>query len=385
MTYNNDKKITVAICTYNRADMVLSLVNELRAQRVNPDKLSLLVIDNSDCPNHTNVLAKSLSEFDKLKFVHIDPPSLSRARNEAIRLCETRYLAFIDDDATPCESWVRSMLEVFETNSPAVVGGPISLKWPGQGPPEWLSSEEMGYLGQLDLGATERWLCDSEFVFGGNMAFDMLALRKIGGFSPTLGRMGAHPLLSMEEIALQKELRKYGFRVRYSPSAHVFHLVQEDRLSRNWFRARAAWQMVSESLTLESPMPADARCAKLIDLGEQQGVAWLLPALFKVNNAINFSAQLGFLANLIALLLQAKAYDDLELELYFSQVDAGGDEIESLIEQCRSLALQRDRLKEAVANRDEILNSTSWRVTAPLRIVVNQVRRLLASKRENKT
>ena len=205
------------------------------------------------------------------------------------------------------------------------------------------------------------------------MAFDILALRKIGGFSPTLGRMGAHPLLSMEEIAVQKELRKYGFRVRYSPSARVFHLVHEDRLSRNWFRARAAWQMVSEALTLESPMPADARCAKLIDLGEQQGVAWLLPALFKANNAVNFSAQLGFLANLIALLLQAKAYDDAEIERYFSQVDAGGDEIESLIEQCKSLALQRDKLNEAAANRDEILNSTSWRVTAPLRIVVNQV------------
>lgn len=63
------------------------------------------------------------------------------------------------------------------------MAGPISLKWPGRGSPEWLSSEEMGYLGQLDLGATERWLCDSEFVFGGNMAFNMLALREIAGFS----------------------------------------------------------------------------------------------------------------------------------------------------------------------------------------------------------
>jgi len=375
MTDHNDKKLTVAICTYNRADMALARVHELRAQSGYSDLLRLLVIDNSDHSNHTNLLAKRLGEFDKLKFVHIDPPSLSRARNEAIRLCETRYLAFIDDDAIPCEGWVRSILEVFEANSPAVVGGPISLKWPGQGPPEWLSSEEMGYLGQLDLGATERWLCDSEFVFGGNIAFDISALRNIGGFSPTLGRMGAHPLLSMEEIAVQKEIRKYGFRVRYSPSVHVFHLVHEDRLSRNWFRARTAWQTVSEALTLESPMPADARCKKLIDLGEQQGMAWLLPVLFKSNNTAKFSGQLGFLANLTALLLQAKAYDDGEIEPYFTQVNAGGDEIARLIEQCQSLALQRD---DALKNRDEILKSTSWRVTAPLRVIVNQVRRLLA-------
>jgi len=342
-----------------------------------------LVIDNSDNSNHTNFLAKHLGEFDKLKFVHIDPPSLSRARNEAIRLCETRYLAFIDDDAIPCEGWVRSILEVFEANSPAVVGGPVSLKWPGQGPPEWLPSEEMGYLGQLDLGATERWLCDSEFVFGCNMAFDILPLRKIGGFSPALGRMGAHPLLSMEEIEVQKELRKYGFRVRYSPSARVFHLVHEDRLSRNWFRARAAWQMVSEALALESPMPVDARCAKLINLGEQQGVAWLLPALFKADNAVNFSGQLDLVANLIALLLEARAYDDGEIESYLTHVDAGGDEIERLIEQCKSLALQRDAAFKFYHH--EILNSTSWRVTAPLRFVVNQVRRLLAGKHESKT
>jgi len=141
--------------------------------------------------------------------------------------------------------------------------------------------------------------------------------------------------------------------------------------------------MVSESLTLESPMPADARCAKLINLAEQQGVAWLLPALFKANNAVNFSAQLGFLANLIALLLQARAYDDEEIERYFTRLDAGGDEIESLIEQCKSLALQRDKLLQIAANRDELLKSTSWRVTAPLRIVINQVQRLLAAKRES--
>ena len=380
---DNDIKITVAICTYNRADMTIALVHELSVQSVYPTMLRFLVIDNSNDPNHTNLLTKRLGEVDNLTFVHIDPPSLSRARNEAIRLCETRYVAFIDDDATPCEGWVKSMLDVLEANSPAVVGGPISLKWPCQGPPEWLSSEEMGYLGQLDLGATERWLSDSEFVFGGNMAFDILALRKIGGFSPNLGRMGTHPLLSMEEIAVQKELRKNGFRVRYSPSARVFHLVHEDRLSRNWFRARAAWQMVSESLTLGSPMPVDERCAKLIDLSQQQGISWLLPALFKANNAVNFSAQLGFLANLIALLLQARAYDDEEIERYFTRLDAGGDEIESLIEQCKSLALQRDKLLQIAANRDELLKSTSWRVTAPLRIVINQVQRLLAAKRES--
>jgi glucosyl-dolichyl phosphate glucuronosyltransferase len=385
---NNDKKLTVAICTYNRADMALARIQELRAQRVPSELLRFIVIDNSDDLYHTNLLAKYLDKSDNLKFVHIDPPSLSRARNEALRLCETRYLAFIDDDAIPCEGWVRSILDVFEANSPAVVGGPISLKWPAQGPPEWLPPDEMGYLGQLDLGGTERWLCDSEFVFGGNMAFDMLALRKIGGFSPALGRTGAHPLLSMEEIAVQKELRNSGFRVRYSPDARVFHLVHEERLSRNWFRARAAWQMVSEAIALENPMPATAHCAKLMDLGEQQGVASLLAAFFKADNAVQFSRQLSFLTSLIALLLQAKEYDDKEIEQYFTHVDAGGDEIERLRERCINLERQKDDLIEqckeaynlynlAAENRYQLLNSASWRITAPLRIVGTQVRRAI--------
>ena len=369
--------------------MAIACVRNFYAQSADPDKFRLLVIDNSDQSNHTDFLAERLDEFDKLQLVHIEPPSLSRARNEAIRLCETRYLAFIDDDAIPCDGWVASILEAFEANSPAVVGGPVSLKWLGQGPPEWLSEEGMGYLGQLELGATERWLCDSEFVFGVNIAFDIFALRKIGGFNPALGRMGTHPLLSMEEIAVQKELRKLGFRVRYSPGARVFHLVHEDRLTRNWFRARTAWQMVSEALTLESPMPVEARCAKLIELGERQGVAWLLPALFKANDAVKFSGQLGFLANLIALLLQAKAYDDEKIESYFAQVDAGGTEVERLIEHSKCLALQKDCLieqyREAAANREELLNSTSWRVTAPLRIVVNHMRRILAPNGGNET
>jgi len=113
MTDDKNNKLTVAICTHNRSDMAIACVRNFYAQSTDPDKFRLLVIDNSDQSNHTDFLAERLDEFDKLQLVHIEPPSLSRARNEAIRLCETRYLAFIDDDAIPCDGWVRSILEVF--------------------------------------------------------------------------------------------------------------------------------------------------------------------------------------------------------------------------------------------------------------------------------
>lgn len=63
-----------------------------------------------------------------------------------------------------------------------------------------------------------------------------------------------------------------------------------------------------------------------------------------------------------------------------------GEAIENIVRLMEQL-----RAKNAVPissqsepSREKLLNSTSWRVTAPLRIVVNQMRRLLTGKRESK-
>ncbi|HLY55634.1 MAG TPA: hypothetical protein VKS60_08760, partial [Stellaceae bacterium] len=53
-------------------------------------------------------------------------------------------------------------------------------------------------------------------------------------------------LLSNEEIDLLRRIREKKGRIIYAPLAKVAHLVEAKRLTRTWFRKRAAWQAVSD-------------------------------------------------------------------------------------------------------------------------------------------
>src|SRR5208282_516376 len=162
-------------------------------------------------------------------------------------LCETDYIAYIDDDAVPYPEWLAAIIEAFETTDAAVVAGPILPVWPGP-IPEWLPTKYAGCLTILNHGPADRPLREGEFAFGANMAFAVEALRAIGGFNLGIGRTGARNLLSEEEIEIQLVLRDRGYTSFYAASAKVSHVVHRDRVSRSYFRARMSWQGVSALL-----------------------------------------------------------------------------------------------------------------------------------------
>jgi hypothetical protein len=55
--------------------------------------------------------------------------------------------------------------------------------------------------------------------------------------------------MSGNEVHLQQQLRRAGFRIRYEPGAVVDHLVQADRRSPRWVIRRAYWQGRVEAVT----------------------------------------------------------------------------------------------------------------------------------------
>jgi hypothetical protein len=57
---------------------------------------------------------------------------------------------------------------------------------------------------------------------------------------------------------LLKRVRDDGGRLIYAPRAKVDHLVDPQRLHRNWFRKRFAWQAVSDFIMDPDFRPADA-------------------------------------------------------------------------------------------------------------------------------
>jgi GT2 family glycosyltransferase len=315
----NEALITVAVCTYNRHEHVKRLLQPLLAeQTLSHDLYKVVIVDNSDDGQARQTFAAEFSKPSNLSIIESSPPGLSRARNAALEACTTRYIAYLDDDAWPKPEWLSAILRAFTTNDPAIVAGPIYPVWPGA-QPDWLPLKYVACLTILDHGPNDRWLSGHEFAYGANMAFKANFLREVGGFNTGLGRRGANNLMSEEELEAQLALRQRGHKSFYAAAAGVVHTVHANRLTRNYFRARMAWQAVSALLRDPPLRHFDWSRQEITTAANRLGLAELISKLMTYRDAETFSSQLDIIYHLFAILLESKDLDDLTVEGTFSK------------------------------------------------------------------
>ena len=241
-------RITAAICTYDRYDLLDEALRSVADQQVAPDAFEILVIDNSPSAEASAAEQVRHAGTANLRWVHEPVAGLSNARNLAVRLARAPLIAFLDDDAVADTGWLDALARAFEVlgEGVGVVGGRVRPRWVASRP-DWLSDDLLGYLSVVDLGAELRPLRAGEWVAGANIAYRTEALRQVGGFSLALGRVGAGiALMSNDEIELGDRLAAAGWATAYAPDAAVAHLVDPARATQAWFRRRIAWQAVSD-------------------------------------------------------------------------------------------------------------------------------------------
>jgi len=243
-------RITAAICTYDRYDLLAKAIASLTKQDIAAKDYEILVIDNSPDHEKSKKISKSYSTISNLRWEIEATPGLSNARNVATGLARAPIIAFMDDDAIAAPSWLGALLSVFAEfgDEARVVGGRVDPIW-GVERPAWLPDSLLGYVSVVDWGGVARFAADGEWVAGTNIAFRVAALKEIGGFPIHLGRkQGGQALLSNDESDVVEKMAAKGDRLIYAPGAIVEHLVPAERLDQSWFRRRAAWQAVSDYL-----------------------------------------------------------------------------------------------------------------------------------------
>lgn len=242
-------KIAVAICTYNRYDLLPKAIDSVIAQEFPKDEYEILVIDNT--PNaeqgEGKVFQEKYSNIKNLTYVFEKTPGLSNARNVAMNMTTAKYVAYIDDDAITLEHWLTNVVSAFESfDNVGVVGGKISPMWEIERP-LWLSNQLTGHVSVVDWGGELRIASDEEWFAGANITFRRDVLIESGGFSTSLGRVGSgNSLMSNEEVEVLRYFKDSGCKAVYAPNAAVDHLVEHKRLRRDWFRRRVAWQATSD-------------------------------------------------------------------------------------------------------------------------------------------
>jgi glycosyltransferase involved in cell wall biosynthesis len=232
--------ITAAICTYNRSRYLALALAGLQQQSLPAAQFEILVVDNCSTDDTRHVVDEFRQRLPNLRYVHEARPGLSHARNTAMREARGRYLAYLDDDAIPEPQWLHALLAAFGAQAGqrvACVGGRIDPIWEVPRP-DWLPDELLDYLTVVDWGSSGMALTPQRrYVAGANAAFELAALRELGGFDRTLTRTGAG-LVSHDEILVERRLAAKGMGVYYEHEAAVRHHIPASRATREWLCAR---------------------------------------------------------------------------------------------------------------------------------------------------
>ncbi len=256
---NEAKPYAVVICTYERYNRLPFAVESVLKQDFPPELFEIWVIDNSP-PSVSREQSRARYENEKrVRYVEVDTPGLSNARNVAARKTEATWLVFLDDDAVAAPDWLSGYHESLSQLGGQVgaIGGRVSVE--SDAPkPNWLHVRLLVYLSAFYQGDEIQELPPTLTPAGANMAVRRDLLLESGGFDPRLGRNGpgTKSLLSGEESSLFQFLHSRGEKVFYTPRAQVKHFIAPERLRQAWFRRRVAWQSVTDQAYCD-PGPAE--------------------------------------------------------------------------------------------------------------------------------
>jgi glycosyltransferase involved in cell wall biosynthesis len=228
--------ITVVLCTYNRCHSLAKALNSVALSTL-PQSIEweVLLVDNNSNDQTREVAAEFCKQYPgRFRYVFERQPGLSHARNAGIREAKGHIIAFMDDDVLVEPTWLQNLTASMHNCEWAGVGGRVFPEW-NCPPPQWLLTDQWYALGPLpnfDLGVDAREL--TQPPFGSNMAFRKRMFEKYGGFRTDLGRR-PDSLMSNEDTEFGARLLAGGERLRYEPSAVLYHPVQKDRTEKGYF------------------------------------------------------------------------------------------------------------------------------------------------------
>jgi glucosyl-dolichyl phosphate glucuronosyltransferase len=231
--------ITVVICTYNRCRDLPHALRSVAASIVPAaTNWEVIVVDNNSSDETREVVQSFCRANPPGRFRYAFEPrqGLSQARNAGIREARGDVIAFTDDDVTVEPTWLENLTANLHSTQWAGAGGRVHPPKDFT-PPQWLTLD-----GPMDVTGPLAWFDRGNQAgelrrapYGANMAFQRRVFEKYGGFRTDLGRCGDN-LMSNEETEFALRLTSGGERLRYEPSALVYHPISEERLTTRYLR-----------------------------------------------------------------------------------------------------------------------------------------------------
>jgi glycosyltransferase involved in cell wall biosynthesis len=224
---NEHPKISIVICTRNRAESLRATLKSLAAVTAPRDLMAeLLVVDNGSADHTRTVVNEVPLRNVNVRYVNEPLAGLSNARNTGLREARGEIILFTDDDVRFPSRWIEGMSRpMLNGSADAVCGGVV---FPG---------EIKALLSQPPFLSRRSWFASTEEIdsnepvrmVGANMAFHRRVLQRIPKFDVELG---AGALGFGEESLFSYQLLAAGYKLIGVFDVPVEHHFDCSRLTR---------------------------------------------------------------------------------------------------------------------------------------------------------
>lgn len=258
----NIHKITIIICTCNRARSLYDTLESLKCLTVADDlDVELLIVDNNSTDNTRFVAEAFCSERLKVRYVFESKAGVAFARNTGVRVASGEVVVFVDDDVRTPPEWLEGMCRPILSGTADAVQGGVRLAAHLERP--WLKGALRTWL-----AAVEHPTRPPEGMVSANFMFRRRISASTMGFDTRLGPGAAG---FFEDTVFGWQLIRAGVRIAYRPDVYVEHHFDPSRLAWGSFMSTARKMAASRALVVMDGYEESTSASVLALLAEVPG------------------------------------------------------------------------------------------------------------------
>jgi glycosyltransferase involved in cell wall biosynthesis len=221
-------KVSVVVCTYNRAELLRQALDSLVEQSADPELYEILVVDNNSNDGTTDFLQEFSRRHANCRFLIERQLGIAHARNRGFREAAAEWIVYFDSDEIAPPQFLERIFFVLERHAFDCFGGVYVPVYP-EGKPRWFQDAYASNGRLLDsVGVLE-----SGEISAGVGAFKKSVLEQFGGFPTRIGMRG-RKIGYGEETLLQRRMRQRGFVIGFDPELYIQHIMLHNRLTVRW-------------------------------------------------------------------------------------------------------------------------------------------------------
>lgn len=209
-------RVTAAIPTYGREQVLLDTVNGLLALLAPPDEI--LIIDQTQ--RHEPQVEETLRTLDArgaIRWLRLPEPSIPVAMNQALHQATGELVLFLDDDIIPGANLIEGHRRAYVAEEIWAVTGQVLQ--PGQSEIEAPAERPRSRWGDLAFPYNQNRVAWVDNVMAGNLSVRREAALGIGGFDENFTGVAYR-----FETDFARRLIAAGGKIRFEPSASIRHL-----------------------------------------------------------------------------------------------------------------------------------------------------------------